>query len=135
MSDVAETTRLGEGGGWVVRLTHRGGANGPSVAYTFLWRPYPTRQEAELRAQCWWSLSYGRTVIAVDVCEKKPGQQPRDEDWIPVGPGAKEACALLGSSRPRTEPPGTLHLVQPREPSTAQAGRASVVRPSDSGWP
>lgn len=95
---------------WIARLTHRTGDDGES--FTILARRWDTQQEAELSAQCWWSTGYGRRgVVAVHVRRADLGREVLDSDWLPVPPGAKEACLLLGAYRPRTEPPGTLHLV------------------------
>jgi hypothetical protein len=101
----SETTA---GASWVARLAHRTAAG---ESHTFLGRAYASRELAELTAQCWWATGYGRRgVVAIhvrDACTDSADET----NWAPVGPGAKDACYLLGAVRPRTAAPGTLHLV------------------------
>jgi len=115
---------------WIARLTHA--ASGGGVAYTIIGRPFDSRAEAELAAQCWWSTGYGRRgVVSTHVRPADLGRPVVEEDWLPVPPGQKDACYLLGLSRPRTEKPGALRLVAPREGTV----EASIRMPRDSGWP
>lgn len=99
-----------EEGRWVARLTHK--ADGRRTSYTIIGRPFDSREEAELAAWCWWSTGYGRRfVIAVHIRRAELGRPVVEEDWLPVPPGQKDACYLLGLARPRTEKPGTLRLI------------------------
>jgi hypothetical protein len=108
MSETASPTAAGPSG-WIARLTHESDG---VVSYTVIGRTFDTRQEAELTLQCWWSTGYGRrSVVAVHVRRAGLEREVRELDWLPVPPGAKEACLLMSAYRPRTEPPGTLHLV------------------------
>lgn len=106
-----------DAGSWVARLTHH--ADDERVSYTILGRRFDTRQEAELTVQCWWATGYGRRgVVAIHVRPAELGRELREEDWIPVSAGAKEACYLLGAFRPQVEPRGTLRLVPNRASGT-----------------
>lgn len=122
--------RADEESQWIARLTHQ--ADSIRTSYTIIGRPFGSREEAELAAWCWWSTGYGRRhVIAVHVRPADLGRPVVEEDWLPVPAGQKDACYRLGLSRPRTEPPGTLRLVAPKDSTRA----VSVQALEDSGWP